>query len=173
MCSFWQCWQPLSCSLQSFPLWIVLLLQIAAWLLSINQRQAPKSHLMQRPLDSTQRKGVGRRKPNSDRPVERGQAGFAVAGVSQGDRQQEEQAGSQRGRVQHSSAGSSRSQRMRQDRQTRRQGTDSSPGSSEQPNCPWILSGEKARARGGPWGEIHSSQELQEAGWEQRVGGAP
>lgn len=34
----------------------------------------------------------------------------------------------------------------------KRQGTDSSPESSDQPNCPWILSGEKARACGEPLG---------------------
>lgn len=50
-----------------------------------------------------------------------GQAVFAVAGVSQGDRQQEGQGGSQTGTVQHSSADISRSQWMRQDRQTSRQ----------------------------------------------------
>lgn len=76
--------------MQRFSSWIVPSLQIAVWLLSINQRKSvPKLYLMQRPPDSSQRKRAGKRKSNSDRQTngEGGQAAFTVAGVRQRDRQ--------------------------------------------------------------------------------------
>lgn len=128
------------------------MLQIAAWLLSLNQRKAPKSHLMQRPLDSSQRKGVGRRKPDGEGGRQCLQWQMSVRET---DSKRDKEAAKQ---AQCSTAVQTAAAVSGCGRTDRPAGTDSSSGSSEQPNCPWILSGEEARACGGPWEEIHCSQ---------------